>query len=241
MIFHAFYQRINRFQTIVVGGVFRSQRICFVDKKYPAKRLFYYILYFECSLSYISGHHTGPVHLHQLSFGKNADLMIDFSQKSCHCCFAGSGVSGKHQVQTDGRHFQSHFFTNIADPYQIDQRGHVIFHLFQPDQAVQIIQQFFQGFFSVLFLRSGAFLFPGTGPVGFNKLTPLIISGRCGQIIQQFLNNIPGPDQASACFLCPSVLHWKYSSGSLKLYAVSELFHTAVSYFTKNRYFCSQI
>ncbi len=56
MILHTLKQSIYSFLTKIIAALVRSQRICFINKKYTSKRLFYNFLHFQCCLSHIAAY-----------------------------------------------------------------------------------------------------------------------------------------------------------------------------------------
>ena len=76
--------------------------------------------------------------------------MVDFRKEPRHCRLPCSRISGKHEVQADGRHLKPHSLPDLPDPYQVDEGDDIVLDFVQSDQAVQLVKELVQRLFNDL-------------------------------------------------------------------------------------------
>ena len=144
MVLHVFQQHLNGLVAKVVGAVLVDQGVGLVNKEHAADGLLNDLLSFDGGLAYKAGHQAGAVHLHQLSLGQHSHAAVDLGQHPGHGSFTGAGVAQKDQMERHGRHREPGLLAQLAHLYQVNEALHVLFHLVQTAQAVQLLQQLFQ-------------------------------------------------------------------------------------------------
>ena len=97
MVFHGLEDCVDGF--LAKRVVLLCQRVCFINKQNASHSLLDLFLGLERSLSHISRHESGAVHLDELPLGEHADLLIEPADDPGDSCLAGSGISCKDQVK----------------------------------------------------------------------------------------------------------------------------------------------
>ena len=167
VVLHVFQEHLHRLVAEVVGAVRVHQGVGLVDEQHPADGLLDGLLGLQGGLPHKAGHQTGAVHLHQLPLGQHPDGVVEPGQQPGHRSLAGARVAQEHQVQGHGGDRQIRLLPEPAHLHQVDQALHVLFHLIQAAQTVQLGHQFLQGGLGrrllVLLRRGRRELVPGGG------------------------------------------------------------------------------
>ena len=176
VVFHGLQDRIDRLLAegiLFIGG----QGIGFIDEEDAAHGRFDLFLGLESCLSDKTGDQSGPVSLHQLPLGQNADLFIEPADNSGNGRLAGSRIAGKDQMQGYRDRLQALVFAHLLDLDKIHQFFDIRFDRCKANQLVQLLHGIFLGL-----LRRFCFR-PAVGTAG---------AGRDGQLLIHILQEIFG-------------------------------------------------
>lgn len=79
VVLHGFEDSVDGLLTKVVFGL-AVEGVSLVDEQHAAHGLFNDLLGLEGGLTYVAGHQTAAVHLHQLSLGEKPQAVVDPGQ-----------------------------------------------------------------------------------------------------------------------------------------------------------------
>ena len=141
------------------------QGIGLVDEQHAPQGLFHGLSGLQRRLAHVARHQPGPVHLHQLPLGEDAQGVEDPGHQPGDGGFSGAGTAGEDHVEGQLRHRQAVFLPELVDLYQINEVSDLLFYGGKADVAVQLLLQILQ-----LLRRRSLLLGLGTRACGLGGL-----------------------------------------------------------------------
>ncbi len=129
----------------VVGGAGGGQGVGFVQKQHAPQGGLEDLLGLQGGLPHVPRHQAGPVHLHQLALGEDADGPVQLADEPGHGGLSRAGVAHEHQVEGQGQGGQTGRLPEAADLHEVHQAVDLRLHPLQPHQSIQLGQEFLQG------------------------------------------------------------------------------------------------
>ena len=137
VVLHGFEDGVDGLLTKVVFGL-AVEGVSLVDEQHAAHGLFNDLLGLEGGLTYVAGHQTAAVHLHQLALAEDAETAVDAGHHAGHHGLAGAGVAGEDHVERHIGGGEVVLLAELVDLDHVDEVVDFVLDHVQADVGVQL-------------------------------------------------------------------------------------------------------
>ena len=143
MVLHELDERVDRLQTEVVLAA-PGEGVRLVDQQRAAECRFEDGAGAGGGLTDVAGDELGSIGLDEVALGDDVEGAEDLAEEPGDGGLAGARVAGEHEVVAglDGREVA--FDADPLDPQQAGQAADLLLHVVEPDQLVELGEQFLQ-------------------------------------------------------------------------------------------------